>query len=279
MNLITNAQFGEMSINVFDNGKEFYMSRKQINEALEYKDEKTLARIISRNKDIIGEGTKMPLTQFEGERQVTREIEIFAFRQVFHILRFSRSEKADAFMEFTALTMEQLLSGKADLEFRNQQDKEDYIRQAKDIIAECKTYGITKTKASLLIQEAKVNNLNPDSLILEELRKKREVELEIKRGRINERIAYLASEYLYDDYEEAWHMFSEEMRFEIGKNMRSLRSKAKKQREKDKSTGKRPMTTVPSYLDFIEKYDVYQQAEKVIKRLIKKLESKLPKVE
>jgi hypothetical protein len=276
MELLTNKQFGTMSIDVFveANNKEFFMTRQQLNEALDYADDKSMAKIISRNKDVIGEGNKMPITQLEGDRSVTREIELFNFGQIFHILRFSRSAKADQFMEFTRITMEQLLTGKADLSFKKEDDRVAYIAEVKNLLLECRALGIPKYKASVLLMEAKMKNADPTILIYAEIKAKEKLEIEKARGRIRERVTYIAKTFLSDDFEEAWHLLAQEMRYEIGVDMYGARRRAEAKREKAKDAGVKPLPEVPSYLDLIADNRAHKAAEKVLRRMGKEMTKK-----
>jgi hypothetical protein len=273
MQLLANKKFGNLEIEVFTNDStSFYMSRKQINDALEYKDNKSLHRVISRNVDVIGEGTTSTITQTEGSNVVTRIVELFDFKQIFQILRFSKSPKANLFMEFTALTMEQLLSGKAELEFKKEEDKESYLQEIKNVVSQARIYGFSKQKASLLVQEAFMQNIDPNIVILQELKDMNDLTMNKKKGRINLRVQYIATEYLKDNYIEAWKLLTDELKFDIGVSMRSIKSMSETTRKKAKDRGVKPLPKVPTYLDLIEEHDAFDEAERAIKRIIKRLE-------
>jgi hypothetical protein len=263
MELTTNKMFGNLSMDIYVEGEEFYMTRRQINDALEYSDDKSIARIITRNKDVIGEGIKRELVFVEGDRPVTREVELFSFMQIFNILRFSKQPKANLFMSFTALTMKQLVTGKAELEFRSETDKNAYIKQVKDLMDSCKLYGIPKTRAALLIQEAKMTEGDPNIAILNTLREKEKLELKKKRDRITRRVEFMAqfitpTEEETNEFEAAWHALANALQYVTGRNMYAIRRRQEK-------AGK-PKT---SYLDFIAEDDAYDDAEKVINKILK----------
>lgn len=268
MNIVTNKSFGSLVVDIYNDKDLFYMSRKQINEALEYKDEKSLARIISRNKDVIREGLKHDIFRVEGNRKIKRTIELFDFKQIFQMLRFSKSPKANLFMDFVSLTMEQLITEKAELKFKNVDDEESYIKEIKNILNQGRTLGLTKKKAAVLIQQAKVESITPDVLILEELQEQLNIETLKKKGRIRERMTYLANTYYNGDYEQAWRCLSDKLRYQVGINMKYIKSTKQAVCIRQKEKGEK-VEKLPTYLDLIEKYDIYKEAEKAINDLIK----------
>lgn len=268
MKVVSNINFGSLIVDVYeDSSNDFYMTRKQINDALEYVDSKTIARIITRNKEIIGDGKTVNVKQKEGNRLVSREIEVFSFKQVFQILRFSRSPKANSFMNFTAVTMEQLLLNKADLKFNKAQDREEYIAEVESIIKETSLYGLNQSEIALILQQSKIDNTDSNLLILEALKEKQKLDTLKKRGRINQRVSYLAKEFLDNNYERAWSILGEEVKFQVGVNIPAIRNKAKEKREADKKHNKSPLTKVPTYLDIIEEYDAFRECENILKKI------------
>jgi hypothetical protein len=269
MKLITTKLFKGLEIEVYskEGSTDFYMCRSQINSALKYKDEKTLARIISTHRDVIGEGVMESVSRTEGDRFVTRELEMFSFEQIFQMLRFSKSEVANAFMDFTAVTMKFILTEQAELVFSNPQAEKEYVSIVKSLLAEYKALGITKSQAALIIHEAKLNEQDPNVIVLSELRRRRELELEKLRGRIRERVIYYARTYLEEDYEEAWHILAYNLKFELGTNFKAARDRMKAAREKARERGIKPLPEVKGYLELIEEHKAFAEAEKVIKKM------------
>jgi hypothetical protein len=102
-----------------NNNEEFYMARTQIGEALEYKTVNSFHKIIQKNADIIGNPTMDILSTVEGDRAVSRNIELYSFTQLFQILRFSKQPKANLFMDWAALILKELIMGSAELTFAN----------------------------------------------------------------------------------------------------------------------------------------------------------------
>jgi hypothetical protein len=269
MKLATSKLYEGFEVEVFaeDNSDSFYMCRSQINTALDYKDDKSLARIISTHRDVIGKGKLVSITKTEGDRVVTRELEMFSFEQIFQMLRFSKSDKANTFMEFTAATMKYLLSGKAELDFKNPADKEEYLKQVKSLLAEYKLLGIAKSAAAVIIQEAKLTGSDPNVIILDELKRRKELDSDKARGRIRERVEYYAQCFLEEDYEEAWHLLARNLKFEIGKNLKAARDRMKKAKEKAKLNGVKPLPEVKSYLVLIEELNAFKETEKVLRKM------------
>jgi hypothetical protein len=271
MDLVTNKEFGNLKIDVYSENNKFYMSRRQINEALEYSDDKSLARIISRNKDIIGEGLKATIPQQEGDRIVNRVIELFNFVQIFHILRFSRSTKADAFMTFTAHTMEQLLSGNASLQFKSEELREQYLHQIKTTLQEYQIHGIKKTTASLMIQEAKMMGENPDDVLLAHLRHQKEIETARLRGRVVNMVNAIHTAFDID-HEDIWHLLAAKMDILYGINVARKRSQSKINNQKDLDEGIRPARPVLAYPDIFEMTESYPEAIKCLKKIGREIE-------
>lgn len=113
-----------------ENG-DFYMTRKQIGEALEYENINSFHKVIQRNKEIIGEPVMDNLSTTDGK---TYETEIYSFSQLFQILRFSKQPKANLFMDWASLTLQELITSRAELKFKNTEDKTNYENKVKDII-------------------------------------------------------------------------------------------------------------------------------------------------
>lgn len=144
LELATKKLFGGLTINCYvdtesENG-DFYMTRRQIGEALEYKSESTYNRIISRNINIIGNPTLVNLTRVEGEREVSRNIELYTFHQLFQILRFSKQSKANLFMDWAATTLEELVTNRAELKFKTQIAEATYIERIKELKDKAEAY-------------------------------------------------------------------------------------------------------------------------------------------
>lgn len=131
-----------------DNG-DFYMTRKQIGEALEYKKDTQLNVIVSRNKEAIKEPTYFSLKQVEGDREVEREMACYRFSQLFQILRFSKQPKANLFMDWATITLQELVMGRAELKFSHAEDKikyESIIEELKGQLVELKDFAEAYSK-------------------------------------------------------------------------------------------------------------------------------------
>lgn len=133
------------------------------------------------------------------------------------------------------------------------------MKKAERIILEhnlikCEMLGIDKDEASLLVLQSMVECKNVDNILLDKLKNKIAIKKRIQRGRIRERINYIANESYNGKHEDVYHELSERMKYEIGINMKAIRNNAKRNLSKD----------IPSYLDLIDKYDAYGIAEKVL---------------
>ena len=116
-----------------ENG-DFYMTRKQISDALDYKNDTQLNVTISRNKDIIKDPTYFEMKQVEGEREIEREMIFYKFKQLFQMLRFTKQPKANLFMEWASITLKELITGRAELKFSNAESKEKYEARIAELL-------------------------------------------------------------------------------------------------------------------------------------------------
>lgn len=133
LELATKKLFGDLEIKCYvdtsvENGN-FFMTRRQIGEALEYKTEKQMNVLIFRHKDDIGNSVGFKLKSTDGKFYNT---ELYSFEQLFQILRFSKQPKATGFMNWSAFTLKELVTNRAELKFKTQTDEDTY----KAIIAE-----------------------------------------------------------------------------------------------------------------------------------------------
>lgn len=113
LTLVTQKPFGSLTCNVYqdeNNKNEFYMTRRQIGEALGYvKADDAIWQIHERNKDRLDSFSETSvLGVAEGNRTVRREICVYTLRGVMEICRFSRQPNADKFMDFVWDVMESL---------------------------------------------------------------------------------------------------------------------------------------------------------------------------
>lgn len=78
-------------------GNEFYMTRRQIGEALGYvKADDAIQQIHDRNKDRLDPlSTTLTLGGVEGNRWVNRNTRVYTLRGVMEICRFSRQPNAE----------------------------------------------------------------------------------------------------------------------------------------------------------------------------------------
>lgn len=114
MTVITSKLFGALNVDVYQNDKhQYYMTREQIDTALEYSDPRiAIYKIHQRNADRLdplSSVTKL-VTQV-GNHTEERELFCYNLRGVMEICRFSRQPKADAFMDFCWDIMESLMRG------------------------------------------------------------------------------------------------------------------------------------------------------------------------
>lgn len=164
--------FEGMKIECYEDGSreigDFFMTRKQIGEALEYSSESTYNRVISRNTIEIGNPTLVNLTRVEGNREVSRDIELYSFNQLFQILRFSKQPKANLFMSWASITLQELVTGRAELKFAKQEDEVSYKSKIEGLTKEVETMtnkldSLDKTLGTL-ISTATINSFQAKQL-------------------------------------------------------------------------------------------------------------------
>jgi len=111
---------------------DFYMTRKQIGEALQYGNIKSFHSVISRNKDEIGEPIIVSILSTMINKEY--ETELYSFDQLFQILRFSKQPKANLFMSWASTTLKELITSRAELKFSNAESKEKYESRIAELI-------------------------------------------------------------------------------------------------------------------------------------------------
>lgn len=120
LTLATQKPFGTLTCDFYkDNSGEFYMTREQIGQALEYPaGAKAIAQIHSRNADRLNPMSGVLKMKTPGGEQDTF---VYNIRGVMEICRFSRQPKADKFMDFVWDVMESLYNGNSVLAAPDQQ--------------------------------------------------------------------------------------------------------------------------------------------------------------
>lgn len=120
LTLATQRPFGTLTCDFYKNDSgEFYMTREQIAQALEYPaGAKAIAQIHSRNADRLNPMSGVLKMKTPGGEQDTF---VYNIRGVMEICRFSRQDKADKFMDFVWNVMESLYNGNSVLAAPDQQ--------------------------------------------------------------------------------------------------------------------------------------------------------------
>lgn len=114
MTVITSKPFGVLNVDVYEDSKhQYYMTREQIGQALEYGEPtKAIDKIHQRNKDRFDAlSSTVNLGVEVGNHTQMRLVYVYNLRGVMEICRFSRQPKADAFMDFCWDIMESLMRG------------------------------------------------------------------------------------------------------------------------------------------------------------------------
>ena len=132
LTLVRKELFEEITIECYEDSEgNFRITRRQIGEALQYKDKHSFNNIFKRNKDVIGEPKVVKITTLDNKM---RDVETYTFNQLFQILRFSKQPLANSFMSWASLTLEQLIMGKAELKFHKIEDETNYREKSQEIL-------------------------------------------------------------------------------------------------------------------------------------------------
>ena len=132
LTLATKRPFGTLTCDFYKNDSgEFYMTREQIGQALEYGDPvRTIAKIHDRNADRLNPlSSVVSLTTEVGNHTQQRDTFVYNLRGVMEICRLSRQPKADKFMDFVWDIMESLYNGNSVLAAPDQQTALNYYNR------------------------------------------------------------------------------------------------------------------------------------------------------
>lgn len=121
----------------------------------------------------------------------------------------------------------------------------------------CLTLGFEELESAIMLQEAFVQDKNPDKVILNALYQKEKAELSRQRGVLKESIELLASEKFNGKIQDTYHYLSNELRFYMGMNMKKIRDKQKFAN-----------MTPTSYLDIIVNEKAFDYAMDIISTLL-----------
>lgn len=99
---VQDFKFGKLSCDVYqDKNKDFFMTRQQIGQALEYDDpNKQIDKLHHRHKDRLDKlSAAVKLEVVEGGRTVNREMILYSAKGIYEICRWSRKPKANEFYD------------------------------------------------------------------------------------------------------------------------------------------------------------------------------------
>lgn len=114
LSLIKSEKFGAIQCDIYGGGKEFYMTREQIGQALEYSDpNRSISKIHERKQSRLDKySSVVKLTTVDGKK---RDVTVYNRKGIMEICRHSSQPKADAFMDWVWDIMDGLMSGKTKL--------------------------------------------------------------------------------------------------------------------------------------------------------------------
>ena len=113
-----------------ENG-DFFMTRKQISEALGYIDTKSFDKVIERKRGKVGNPVHDKLSATDGKQYDT---ELYSFEQFFELIDGNRQPKAQLFRKWAVLTLKELVTGRAELQFKNEEDQQVYEDKIAEIV-------------------------------------------------------------------------------------------------------------------------------------------------
>ena len=133
LTLATQKPFGTLTCDFYKNdANEFYMTREQIGQALEYAKPTDAICLIHKRYadrlDPLSSTFKMKVEVVNGDVTYTQPRDVFVYnlRGVMEIYRLSRQPKADKFIDFVWDVMESLYNGNSVLTAPDQQTAVNY---------------------------------------------------------------------------------------------------------------------------------------------------------
>ena len=112
--LVKSENFGNVQCDFYGDDKNFWMTREQIGEALEYSEPMiAISKIHDRHKDRID---KFSLTRLVNGRSIY----LYSPKGVYEICRWSQQPKADAFFDWVYDRLEELRTGKTPRAYQNE---------------------------------------------------------------------------------------------------------------------------------------------------------------
>lgn len=161
--LVKSAPFGNVNVDLYGDNNEFYMTRKQIGEALGYADpQKAIDKLHDRNKERLDKfSTTVRLGVVEGSRTVQREVVVYNAKGIYEICRWSQQENAHAFFDWVYDTLEGLRNG--DIQITPTEPSKPLQR---DLEIEARLLNAKTRQARLMVNVAKdfKDVLSPESI-------------------------------------------------------------------------------------------------------------------
>lgn len=113
LNLVKSEKFGDVKCDFYNDGKDIWLTRKQVGEALEYGNPNDAIKDIhNRHKERLDKfSTQRKLRVVEGSREVSREMILYSAKGIYEICRWSQQPKADAFFDWVYEILEGLRKG------------------------------------------------------------------------------------------------------------------------------------------------------------------------
>lgn len=163
LTLVKQAAFGNVECNFYKQGKEVFMTRQQIGEALEYADpQKAIDKIHERNKsrlDKFSVTVKMGAT--DGKQYNTT---LYSAKGVYEICRWSNQEKANDFYDFVYDILEALRTKKQTLVETDELKRLKTMTYAKSVDIRLKKADTERAKMLMEAAEKFKSRLAPESI-------------------------------------------------------------------------------------------------------------------
>ena len=140
-----------------DNG-DFFMTRKQISDALEYENDRSFHMVVTRKQEKIGNPVVNKLLSADGKAYNT---ELYTFEQFFELIDGNRQPKAELFRKWAILTLKELVTGRAELKFNKKSDQLSYEANISKIVEESVNKAVTPILTELgMTREENARNKN-----------------------------------------------------------------------------------------------------------------------
>lgn len=163
MELIKSSNFESVQCDFYGDGNDYFMTRKQIGEALEYSDpQKAIDKIHAKHKVRLDKYSVT--TTLVGTDKKTYDTIVYPRKGIMEICRWSQQPKADSFMDWAWNVLDDIMNGKTKIVRRDSYAIEDPIERAQAWIKEEEERKALKSQNTE--QQKQISSLNTENSLL-----------------------------------------------------------------------------------------------------------------